>query len=301
MRDATEYRFAAGEWRVLVRGTDAGGDGVGMSPGVLAGQAAKVLREVMGARDVRAEDERPTAEGGVAAVVRGVLPAAEGRAGSEVRTAFLRFGDGSMAELTLHAPAGDAGAEAEFLRLVDTARPSGRPGAVESVAEALRWGDRGRPGYPAGPIALELGPEYHTPSSFTLASDDGRERYQLQAAPAVAARNLAGPTRGGASLDAPFLCESIDETRAEDGRVVRFEAPFTPGGGDTTRAAVRESFAVRGQEADRAVDAAPEDGVVNGQVGQTPVRVRVEADGEAGARSLGEDLLRRLNNPPGSG
>src|SRR5262249_36011638 len=130
----------------------------------------------------------PTAGGGTAAALVGVLPAdaTTGKAPRTVRTGFLRFGDGLPVELTLHAAVTDAGAEAEFRRLLDSARPAAAD-PVAGVAEALALPPTGQANHPAGAVRIDLTPDYHGPEHFILATTDDTVRYQLErAAPSAA-------------------------------------------------------------------------------------------------------------------
>ena len=291
IHNTTEYQFATPGRRVLVRGAPA--DGAIEA----AGQRYKdELETLMGASGVRVEARASTAEGAEAVVVTGVLPGGEGsgKGDSVVRTAFLRFGEGPVVELTLHAPVEDNGADAEFRRLLETARPAGQADAVREVARAIEAGPVGKPGHPAGPIELQLTPDYRAPESFTLASAEGDVRYRLDAATAEVATTQS-------AFEGTTLGAGVGLARAEDGRAVRYESGVRPRfysrSGVAGEAVPMDVPVMRGVER-QPTPAALGSVVVEGSVCGRPVRLSVAApSGGPDAQSLGENLMRAMNQP----
>ena len=171
LHDATEYQFATPTRRVLVREAHAPSAGVDLSE---AGrQYAEHLETFLDATDLTVTPEVPTAGGAEAVTVTATVPrvdVAGSSAASVVRTALLRFGTGPVVELTVYADTADAGAEAEFRRLLDSARPAATADPIAGVARAIAAGPPGRPDYPAGAVRLALTPDYHGPTAFTLVS-----------------------------------------------------------------------------------------------------------------------------------
>jgi hypothetical protein len=251
---------------------------------------------LLNATDVRVSDPLTTAHGATAVTVAAMLPPDNPEADSTprvVRSAFLRFPPGPLVELTLHAKADDASAEAEFRRLLESARPAA-VAPLQGVAQAIAAGPLGRPDQPAGAVRLDLGPDYRAPTHFLVASMDGAERYVLE--PASVAEK--GPTREAVvgTLLSPGAADAPDET----GRPVRYEAGLrprlSPGRRPATPAVALELL---GGEAPPAPTAAPGEAVVDGSVHGAPVRVTVAAP-VAGVdpREMGEQLLRELNQTP---
>jgi hypothetical protein len=282
MHDKTEYQFATPGRRILVRGApvDVGIEAAGR-------RYAEQLETLLAASGVRVEANASTAEGAEAVVVTGVLPGGGGsmEGDSVVRTAFLRFGGGPVVELTLHAPVKDDGADAEFRRLLKTARPAGQADPVREVARAIEAGPVGKPGHPAGAIELQLTPNYRAPETFALASAEGDVRYRLDAVTAVTPSAFEGTTLGA----------GVGLARDEEGRAVRYESGVRPRFYSRSGVAGETGPVVLGAER-RHTPAALGSVVVEGLVRGRPVRLSVAVSpGGPDARSLGENLMRAMN------
>ena len=231
-------------------------------------------------------------------MVRARLPAAAGSGQPDtiVRTAFLRFGAGPAAELTMHAQADDQGAEGEFRRLLETAKPAATSDPVREVARAVEAGPVGRPGHPAGPILLELTPDYHGPGSFTLTSDDRTARVRLEE---VAAGEKGPAIR--AAVEGTILGAGVGVALDEEGRPLRYEAGVRPKLYSRRKGipeiAVTPEAHVRGAEAQGAL---PGEVVMEGVVRGKNVRLRLERASDNpkfDPKALGEETLRALNEP----
>ena len=291
MQDKTEYQFGTPVRQVLVRGAAVDG-----AIEAAARRYAEQLETLLDASGVRVEAKASTAEGAEAVVVTGVLPGGEGsgEADSLVRTAFLRFGEGPVVELTLHAPVKDDGADAEFRRLLRTATPARQVDPVRKVARAIEAGPIGRPDHPAGAIDLQLTPDYHAPESFTLASPEGDVRYRLEP---VTAAVVTTPS----SLERTTLGAGVGLARDADGRAVRYESGIRPR--FYPRSGVAEEAGPMGGPKMMRVErqhapATPGPVVVEGSVRGRPVRLSVAAPlGHPDVQSLGENLMQAMNRP----
>jgi hypothetical protein len=290
LHDATEYQFATPDRKVLVR--QAHDPSIAVNLAQAGHDYAEHLETFMGATGITVSSIAPTSHGADAVTITATIPRptdAKNTTSQVIRTALLRFGTGPVVELTLSAEATDAGAEAEFHRLLDSATPTTTADPVAGVARALAAGPTGRADHPAGPIRLALTPDYHGPASFALASSTDGVKYRLEAAaaPVAATRSAVVGT---------ILGSGVGVATSEDGRPVRYETGglqprLSPG---RVAPAVAEAFA-----AVRGAAAAPVAGetVVEGVVHGTPVRVRV-AGPAATATQLGDQLLRALNASP---
>jgi hypothetical protein len=286
LRDATEYQFATPTRRVMVREAR-----VEPAPADLdeaARRYAETLRTLLDATEVTIEPAATTAGGAAVVVITaGVPPATPGAADQLVRAALLRFGNGPIVELSLTSNRDDTGAEAEFRRLLDSARPAAVPDPIAGVARALSVGSTAGPGQPAGPIRLDLSPAYHASHAFLLASSDDTTRYHLEAAPPAEAATRSVVT-------GTILGAGVGVATAEDGRPVRYEAGVRPRLSPGRRPAMAELEAAPVSRGDES--SAPGGVVVEGKVGATPVRVRITAvGGSAPTANLGEQLIHALN------
>ena len=290
LHDATEYQFATPTRRVLVREAHAPSAGVDLSE---AGrQYAEHLETFLDATDLTVTPEVPTAGGAEAVTVTATVPrvdVAGSSAASVVRTALLRFGTGPVVELTVYADTADAGAEAEFRRLLDSARPAATADPIAGVARAIAAGPPGRPDYPAGAVRLALTPDYHGPTAFTLVSADDAVRYRLEAAaPAQAATKSAAV--------GTILSAGVGVAATEDGRPVRYEAGPRPRLSPGRRPAAPEASVVAPALCGAPSIPAAAGEVLEGVVCGTPVQVRVSVrGGTAPPADLAEQMLRTLN------
>jgi len=274
MRDASEYRYSAGERRVTVRASAPMEDITN-----LAKAADKYLEQFelfLGTNDVRASSPTRTGKGAEVITVSAQLP--DGRQ----RTALLRFPNGPLIELSLTASLDDAGIDSEFSRLLASAEPT-HPDPTRAVAHALTAGSTGA----AGPLRLDL-TGYTAHVQFALESDDGRQRYQFlrSAEPATI------PTRSG--LSAPELVQDIGHAIGADGRPVQFER-HVPKRFDKSRApgaTMAPSFAKMRGSPGEAVDSVAPD--VTGSV--QGVELSVHLSGADATPEKARQLLRELEN-----
>jgi hypothetical protein len=275
MRDASEYQFTAGERRVTVRQAVPAESAADLT--ALATEYVDRCELFLGASYVAPPALGKTPHGADTATLTATLP--DGR----LRVALLRFAAGPVVELVLASPADDAGADAEFARLLASARPSSAT-PTEAVARALAAGPRATPASPVGPLLLDLPVEYAAHSQFALESVDGRERFQLTRSAAD-----TGVTRAG--LIAPYLASGIGSVVGEDGRTVRFET-ITPR--RYTRKAVTESLPMEA-EVMRGNDKG-EDGASGPSVAGTVhgVTLRVLLYGDAATPENAVQLLKDL-------
>jgi hypothetical protein len=286
LRDATEYQFATPTRRVMVREARVEPEPADLDEA--ARRYAETLRTLLDATEVTIEPAATTAGGAAVVVIRAdVPPATPGASDQIVRAGLLRFGNGPIVELSLTAARDDAGAEAEFRRLLDSARPAALPDPISGVARAVTAGSTAGPDQPAGPIRIDLSPDYHASHAFLLASTDDTTRYHLEAAPPAEAATRSVVTGS-------ILSAGADVATAEDGRTVRYETGVRP------RLSPGRRPAAPDQEAAPAVrggaSSAPGVVVVEGKVGVTLVRVRITAArGTAPTAEQGEQLIRALN------
>jgi len=271
LRDATDYRFAAGTRRLLVRQAETAGD-----PLAAARQLADRLPDLLAATDVTVRGPDALPAGGTAAVVTANLPA-DPEAGGRERvqfTAFARFAGQPLTEVTLQADRADADAAGEFDRLVNSARPTAWAG-LERVAVAVAAGPTGRQDHPVGGVRLDLTADYIGADRFTVAADDGA-RFAVERA-AVGTRTAVAP-------DPVLTTGTVRSAAVEGGRTVRYELPPT-----RPRAAGATAAGVRGVAA-----GPPAAAVVAGDVGGIPLNITVTAPPGEDAQALGSDLLRQL-------
>ena len=133
LRDATEYQFATPTRRVLVREARAKPAPANLDEA--ARRYAETLGTLLDATEVSIEPAAKTAGGAeVVVITAGVPPATPGASDQLVRAALLRFGTGPIVDLSLTADRDDAGAEAEFRRLLDSVRPAVMPDPLAGVA-----------------------------------------------------------------------------------------------------------------------------------------------------------------------
>jgi hypothetical protein len=207
MRDASEYRFHVGERQLTVRTSAPQGSTTDL---VAAGRDYQDRCELfLGATAVSVSAPTRTGNGAETVTVTATLP--DGR----LRAALLRFVTGPLVELTLTSPNEDPGADAEFARLVASARPSAAT-PTQAVARGLAAEKTGTTAHPAGPLLLDL-TGYTARPELALESLDGRERYQFNplTAPTVTA------VRAG--LAAPHLAGDVESAVGGDGHAVRYE------------------------------------------------------------------------------
>ena len=267
LRDATDYRFAAGSRRLLVRQSEADAD-----PLVAARRLGEQLVDLLAATDVTVRGPEAQPEGGSAAVVTVNLPEdpeADGRKRAQF-TAYVRFPNEPLTEITLQADRADADAAAEFERLLKSARPAAFAG-LERVAVAVAAGSTGQANHPVGGVRLDLTPDYLGTDRFTVAADGGA-RFAVERAPD--ATRAVGPA--GITL----TTGTVRGATVEGGKPVRYELPAA-----SARAATRG-----------VAPAAATAAVVTGDVGGVPLQVTVTAPAGADAHSLGTDLLRELRS-----
>jgi hypothetical protein len=287
--DTTDYQFATPTRRLLIRHREAA---PGATLAEVARQYADQITAVLRASDVRISPETPQAHGAAEVTATATVPANPAQAGGTplaLRTAFLRFPDGSLVELSLEAATTDTDGDAEFRRLVESVRPAPATPA-EGVARSLAAGPAGSAGHPIGPFRIDLTPDYLGPARFTLASSDGLETYHL-------ARSAVAELPTKSARVGTILSAGVAETRSEDGRPERYEAGVRPRLSPHRQAPPppRPLEAVRGT-ADALPPSGPGETVVEGDIRGTPVRIRVSArkDGSK-PRELAENLLRELN------
>ena len=286
LRDATEYQFATPTRRVLVR--EARVEPAPANLDEAARRYAETLTKLLDATEVSIEPAARTAGGAeVVVITAGVPPATPGASDQLVRAALLRFGTGPIVDLSLTADRDDAGAEAEFRRLLDSVRPAVMPDPLAGVARALRAGPTAGTDQPAGPIRITLGPDYHASHSFLIDSTDDATRYHIEAAPPAEAATRSVVT-------GTILGAGVGVATAEDGRTVRYEAGVRPRMSPGRRPAIADLEAA---QAVRELESpAPGGLVVEGKVGATPVRVHITAvGGSTPTANLGEQLIRALN------
>jgi hypothetical protein len=286
LRDETEYQFATPGRRLVVRGgpTEAGVADAGA-------KYAQSLKDYLGASDVRVNPPVSTSGGAEAVLVSGIVPGRPGGPASAVRTAFLRFGTGPLAELTLEAQSDDAGAEAEFGRLFQTAQPSSETNPVEEVARAIEAGPVGQPGHPAGPIQLQLTPDYQGRASFALRSADGTVGYRLEA--------VLAPEATPTAVEETILGTGVSHARDEEGRSFRYEAGVRPrlwSRRSGTLEAARIDELVMREAVPRPSAVVPGEAVVEGRVRGKAVRLKVAVSSEGSdPQRLGEELIRTMD------
>jgi hypothetical protein len=282
LQDTTDYQFATATRRLLVRQAPKG------ELVEAARRHAEQLPDMLAATEVHTSEPMTTANRARAVVVTASLPpdeASSDRTARVVRTGFLQFPAGPLVELTLHALATDATADAEFRRLLDSVRPTA-VGPLDGVAQSLAAGPTGHTDYPAGAVRLDLTSEYHTPTIFALASPDGGQRYYLE-------RAAAAQDTTKTAVVGSILGSGVAVARSENGRPIRYEAGPRPrlSPGRTAPPAAADPFGlVKG--------AAIQDGI-SGNVRGVPVRVRVVAPATDGnPQELAIQLLRDLNPQP---
>ena len=173
----------------------------------------------------------------------------------------------------------DSAAEAEFERLLASARPATTASPV-MVVRAIAAGSRGSDGYPVGPVVLDIPPVYTSPNVFVLASTDGRERSPRTSAPRAEVAVRGGPT------DLPLLSRDLRLATDADGQRVVFEPPRAAGG--EQEPPERESTNAMRGEGPATMSDAP-----TGDVQGTPVRVHF--NGPAASAEQARRLLAILN------
>jgi hypothetical protein len=291
LRDATDYQFATATRRLLVRQSPAGPD---VDLAEAARRHAQQLGTVLGATQVQTSPLSTTAHSATVLTITATLPADASAADPNarvVRTAFLRFPNGPLVEITLQAPVTDTAAEAEFQRLLASVRPSSAD-PLAAVAQSLAAGPAGRVDHPIGAIRIDLTPDYQGPTRFLLSSTDGAESFHLE-------REAAGEAATRAAGVGTLLSAGVGVARSEDGKPVRYEAGIRPRLSPQWRAATppaaESAEVVRGPDGTSAV-AGPGQAIVTGSVRGTPVRIRVSArNHDRAPAELGEMLLRDLN------
>jgi hypothetical protein len=269
MRDATEYQFVNGDRRLLVRRAEPGADSVDLQ--TAAREYAQQLEDFLRAADVSVSKVTVTPPGGEAVRVRATLP------DGLLRAALLRFPGGPLVELALTTSPYDRAADAEFERVLASARPT-LVEPTEVVGLAVAAGPRGSAGYPAGPLVLDLPDTYTTPPVFALASDDDRERYTLERA--------EGGEGGVRNATSPALTADLSTAVGEDGLPVKFEVP------PTDRARVFGAAAAAAPLSATPISDDASSAAVRGTVRGAGVRVRFA--GQASAESA-KQLIRTLN------
>lgn len=277
MRDASEYRFLAGERRVTVRA--AAPSGSATDPTKAGAGYRERCESFLGATAVSVSEPARTANGAEAVTVSATLP--DGR----LRAALLRFADGPLVELTLTTAPGDTGTEAEFARLLASAKPSAAT-PTQSVARGLATAAAGAAAHPAGSLVLDL-TGYVANPDFVLESTDGAERYQFSRSAALEAT----PTRAG--LVAPHLAGDMGSAVGADGRPVRFEVvPPRMFAKRATRTAppVLESAVKGASGGPEGTTAAAVTGTVRG------VALQVRLSGTGATPEKAEQLLQALRN-----
>jgi hypothetical protein len=282
LRDTTDYRFAAGSRRLLVRPGDASGD-----PEVAARTLADGLGDFLKAANVVVGPTTTTAGGAAAVVVTADLPP-DPDAGGNPRaqhTAVLAFPGHPLTEITLQADRADAGAAAEFKRLVESARPAPAGPAVEAVARAVAAGPTGHPAHPAGGLLLDLTADYSGTDRFEVATEDKATRFALERAAAGGGLERAAVTAGPR-----LVTGSVAAATLEGGRSVRYELPARAPG----RAGLE---AAPGPERGATPAAGGGPGAI-GAVGGVPVKITVTGPVGPADQKLADDLLKALQAAP---
>ena len=222
MHDTTDYRFVAGDRQLLVRQAP----GTAADLPAMAQRYAAQLRDMLGATQVTVSEPQTRPDGTPFLRVTATLPSElNAPAGERVkRSAFLALPSGLVAQLSLQAPATDTGAEAEFLRLVQSITLSAAASPEDALLRTLAAGEAGSHGYPVGNLRIDLTPDYHGPAMLTVQSADHSVSHALE-------RTSAATTRSAAAIQGPLLTTGpIGVAIAEDGRPVRYETASRPAG-----------------------------------------------------------------------
>lgn len=277
--DATEYQFVAGDRRLIVRHAEPDGapadqpiSDLPTAARAYAEQCARVLdANVAVAPAVR------TAHGAEAVPIAAELP------NGPWRVALLRFEDGPLVELTLTAGPNDPGVDAEFARLIASARPATTIAPQTAVARAIAAGPRGSDGYPVGPLTLDIPPVYTAPFVFVLAAPDGGERYTVERTPSENETVLRGTVIGP-----PLALHGVRLAISPDGLPVRYEQP--PPRATSGENAPGSSVSLN---VSRGGTSLPSRGAAVGAVRGTAVRVYFA--GPAASAEVAQQLLEALN------
>ncbi|WP_397568803.1 hypothetical protein [Schlesneria sp. T3-172] len=277
MRDASEYRFLAGERRVTVRAAAPSGAVINL---VKAGEDYRDRCELfLNATDTSVSEPARAANGAEVVTVSATLP--DGR----LKAALLRFGNGPLVELTLTTPHEDSAADAEFDRLLASAKPSHATPA-QGVARGLTAADAGTATHPAGPLLLDLS-GYTANAEFALETLDGLERYQISRS----ADHEPVSTKAG--LAAPHLAGSTGSGVGSDGRAVQFEmaSPRMFAKRVPKAASLELESTLKGASVGRAATSAD---AVTGTFRGVPLQIH--PTGTAATPEKAEQLLRQLEN-----
>jgi hypothetical protein len=268
MRDTTEYQFVSGDRWLTVRRGERSPTATDLR--AVADEYGNQLKEFLGATELIVSEVKPLARGGESVRVTATLD------DGVVRAALVRFADGPLAEVVMTCEPMDERAVEEFERLLASVRPS-QPEETENVARALAAPTRGAPGYPAGPVTLDLLDSYQTTHVFTLEADGGGAQFTLERTDAVAP-SARPPAAAGLAL-----ATTVSKI-GEDGKPVTFEV------GPLPRRYSRTSRPAAVAAAGSVVSPVSVSGTVRG----TTVRVRVIGDGATADQA--KQLIQELDS-----